>query len=192
MAYTGRTCLDFDPIWTRLVVLTLLSTVVLTVSPAYAHTSAELDMWSIRWEHQAMREGFTDELLAEYEDYATRHPRYFGRLIPTPTHTHPRTPQPSTMGTSVEQWRPLVEAHFRAADVDRAMRIMRCESGGNPDAKNPRSSASGLFQHLGKYWPTRSAAAGYDGVSIFDPTANVAVAAWLRDQAGGWGHWVCR
>ncbi|KKK91225.1 hypothetical protein LCGC14_2715090 [marine sediment metagenome] len=89
----------------------------------------------------------------------------------------------------------LVETYFRPADVDRALRIMQCESGGDPnimhDFSNP-ASASGLMQHLGKYWATRSAAAGYGGVSIFDPTANVAVAAWLRDHSGGWGHWVCR
>ena len=28
-------------------------------------------------------------------------------------------------------------------DVHRFLRIMQCESGGNPDAKNPNSSASG-------------------------------------------------
>ena len=129
---------------------------------------------------------------AEYEDWANRHPRYFGRTVPTPTHTHPRAPQQTNVGTGVEQWRSLVETYFRPGDVDRALRIMRCESGGNPNAKNPRSSASGLFQHLGKYWVRRSAAAGYAGASIFDPTANVAVAAWLRDQPGGFSHWVCR
>ena len=155
------------------------------MSPVYAHTTTELDAWAAEWEHRAMREGFTDDVLAEYEDWASRHPRYFNRPIP---HTHPRR----TYSAGVEQWRPLVAAYFRPGDVDRALRIMRCESGGNPNAKNPRSSASGLFQHLGKYWATRSAAAGYGGVSIFDPTANVAVAAWLRDQAGGWSHWVCR
>ena len=170
------------------------------MSPVVAHTDSELDQWREGWGRRAIASGLTIhwwdsqavDLKAEYEDYATRHPRYFGRPVPTPTHTHPTTPQPSTMGTGVEQWRSLVETYFRAADVDRALRIMRCESGGNPNAKSPISSASGLMQHLGKYWAARSAAAGWAGASIFDPTANVAVAAWLRDQAGGWGHWVCR
>ncbi len=131
-----------------------------------------------------MRNGFTDELLAEYKDYATRHPRYFGRPIP---HTHTRRASP--VGGGVEQWRSLVAAYFRPADVDKALRIMACESGGNPNAANSRSSARGLMQHLGKYWVRRSAAAGFAGISIFDPTANVATAAWLRDQPGGWLHW---
>ena len=156
--------------------------------PAYAHTTAELDTWSIEWEHQAKLEGFSNKVMAVYEDWATRHPRYFNRLVP---HTH-QSPVARTYSGGVEQWRPLVATYFRPGDVNRAMRIMACESGGNPNAKNPRSSASGLFQHLGKYWPARSTAAGYGGVSIFDPTANVAVAAWLRDQPGGFSHWVCR
>ena len=158
------------------------------MSPVYAHTTTELDAWAAEWEHRAMREGFTDDVVAEYEDWANRHPRYFNRIIP---HAHPRR----TFTGGVEQWRSLVETYFRPGDVDRALRIMQCESGGDPnimhDFSNP-ASASGLMQHLGKYWATRSAAAGWAGASIFDPTANVAVAAWLRDQPGGFSHWVCR
>ncbi len=127
----------------------------------------------------------TLDALDAYKDMAQRHPRYFGRPVP---HTHPRR----SFSGGVERWRPLVAAYFRPSDVDRALRIMACESGGNPNAKNPGSSASGLFQHLGKYWPARSAAAGYSGESIYDPTANVATAAWLRDQPGGFDHWMCR
>ena len=122
-----------------------------------------------------------------------RHPRFFGGHVHEAIgrQTPNRSPN-ADVPAGVEQWRTLVATYFRPADVDRALRIMRCESGGNPNAKNPGSSASGLFQHLGKYWPTRSAAAGFAGASIFDPTANVATAAWLRDQRGGFAHWVCR
>lgn len=72
------------------------------------------------------------------------------------------------------------------------MRVMACESGGNPLAKNPRSSASGLFQHLARLWPERSVKAGWPGADIFDPEANIAVAAWLYYYGGGPGHWVCK
>lgn len=92
------------------------------------------------------------------------------------------------MGSNVEQWRPLVAQHFPASEVERALCIMAYESGGNPNAKNPRSSASGLFQHLARYWPDRSTAAGWGGWSIWSPEANIAVAAWLQ-RTGGWGHW---
>ncbi len=89
----------------------------------------------------------------------------------------------------VEVWRPLVEAHFAPKDVARALAVISCESSGDPNAKNPRSSASGLFQHLGRFWEERSVKAGLPGTDIFDPTANVAVAAWLVYEGGGWSHW---
>ncbi len=90
---------------------------------------------------------------------------------------------------SVEDWRPLVEMFFAPGDVDRALRIIGCESRGNPSAKNPSSSASGLFQHLASAWPSRSAKAGWRGSDVFDPVANTAVAAWLVYRGGGWSHW---
>src|SRR5690606_27920786 len=91
--------------------------------------------------------------------------------------------------TSIADWRPLVARFFDPAHVDRALRIMTCESNGRVWAKNPRSTASGLFQHLGSLWATRSAAAGWAGSDVFDPVANVAVAAWLVYDNGGWSHW---
>jgi hypothetical protein len=90
---------------------------------------------------------------------------------------------------SVQDWRPLVELYFRPEHVDRALRIIACESRGDPAARNPRSSATGLFQHLARLWPSRAAAAGWEGASITDPVANVAVAAWLVYEGGGWSHW---
>jgi len=79
-------------------------------------------------------------------------------------------------------------------DVHRFLRIMQCESGGDPDAKNPNSSASGLMQHLTRYWPDRAERAGRPGADVFDPDANIWVSAWLALAApeGGWQHWVCR
>ncbi|HSJ29574.1 MAG TPA: transglycosylase SLT domain-containing protein [Acidimicrobiia bacterium] len=88
--------------------------------------------------------------------------------------------------------RGLVVDHFRPADVNRAIRVAWCQSSFNPAAVNPSSGASGLFQHLPEDWATRAEAAGHPGASIFDPTANVAVAAWmLYDLPGGWSHWDC-
>ncbi len=91
--------------------------------------------------------------------------------------------------TGAEDWRPLVASFFEPTDVDRAIRVIRCESGGNPTAKNPRSTASGLFQHLASMWGDRSVAAGVAGSDVFDPVANVQVAAWLVYEGGGWSHW---
>lgn len=83
----------------------------------------------------------------------------------------------------------LVELFFEQDDVDRALEIVNCESGGDPFAKNPTSTASGLFQHLASMWEERSRLAGWAGADVFDPVANVAVAAWLTYERGGWSHW---
>jgi len=110
----------------------------------------------------------------------------------------PTTQTPAAFWDNVERWRPAVtEAIFAfggdEADVHRFLRIMQCESAGLPDAKNPNSSASGLMQHLTRYWPDRAAAAGLPGADVFDPDANIWVSAWLALAApgGGWKHWVC-
>lgn len=104
-----------------------------------------------------------------------------------------------TFWDNVERWRPTVtEAIFafggNEADVHRFLRIMQCESAGLPDAKNPNSSASGLMQHLARYWPDRAERAGLPEANVFDPAANIWVSAWLALAApeGGWQHWVCK
>ena len=103
----------------------------------------------------------------------------------------PSLSSPTSFPLSVEQWRPLVEAFFSPSDVTWALRVISCESNGDPNADNPRSTASGLFQHLATYWGERSTKAGWGGSSIWDPEANIAVAAWLYYN-GGPGHWVCK
>ena len=101
-------------------------------------------------------------------------------------------------GAGVEPWRPLVQKHFPAEMVDGALRVMHCESRGDPLVVNRYSAASGLFQHLPYYWPSRATRAGWDGADIFDPEANIAVSAWLVrvTVAGGnsdpWAHWSCK
>lgn len=90
---------------------------------------------------------------------------------------------------NVEVWRPLVATYFAPEDVSRALSVISCESSGDPNAKNPTSSARGLFQHLGRFWPERSVKAGVPGADIFDPVANTIVASWLVYEGGGWSHW---
>jgi soluble lytic murein transglycosylase-like protein len=68
-------------------------------------------------------------------------------------------------------WRALV-ASF-AWDVGTALRIIQCESRGNPNARNPRSSARGLFQILG---------------GPLDPEANVRLA-FSMYSSRGWQPW---
>lgn len=98
---------------------------------------------------------------------------------------------------AVERWRSLVESFFPSHRVEEALRIIDCESNGDPDAYNPYSGASGLFQFIPETWATTSSRAGYAGASPFDPEANVASAAWLANeyQRQGqyyWQAWNCK
>lgn len=97
----------------------------------------------------------------------------------------------------VEQWRPLVEQFFPSNRVEEALRIMDCESNGDPDAYNPYSGASGLYQFLPSTWASTAPKAGYPDASPFDPEANTASAAWLANRyqelgSDYWAAWSCR
>lgn len=90
---------------------------------------------------------------------------------------------------AIARWRPLVSQFFEEADVDRALDVIWCESRGDRWAKNPNSTASGLFQHLASMWGDRAPLAGFPTADVYDPVANVGVAAWLVYERGGWSHW---
>lgn len=127
-----------------------------------------------------------------------------------PTTTAPETPESTDGGgggsvggggwnfpPSVEQWRSLVQAYFPSSRVDEALAILQCESLGDPDAYNPYSGASGLFQFLPSTWASTSPQAGFSGASAFDPEANIGTAAWLANRyqelgQGFWTPWSCR
>ena len=110
---------------------------------------------------------------------ATTAPAVAARVLPS---APPAAPRP------VEEWRSLVSSYFAPEHVDQALRIISCESGGDPNAQNRSSGAAGLFQHIPRYWDGRVAAAGMAGASIFDPIANVAASAYLA-YSDGWSHW---
>ena len=123
--------------------------------------------------------------------------RAMERGITVPIHEYVVPDQ--DFGPAVEQWRgEVVTAIARyggpASDVSKFLRVMRCESGGDPDAYNEASGASGLMQHLSNYFPWRAKMAGFEGASPFDPVANINTSAWLLYEhvAGGWQHWVCQ
>lgn len=131
----------------------------------------------------------------------------------TTTTTQPTTP-PTTVTTTapstqpapveggafppaVERWRPIVASYFPSSRVDGALAVIRCESAGDPNAYNPYSGASGLFQFLPATWATVSPRAGFEGASVFDPQANIGTAAWMSNYyasrgSGPWAPWTCR
>lgn len=84
-------------------------------------------------------------------------------------------------------WEADVAARWPAEQVGTACRIIMCESGGNPTARNPRSSASGIWQFLKGTW------AGYGGYAeawLAPPHVqhDAAFALWQRSS---WRPWSC-
>jgi len=164
-------------------------TLVLTASllvPIQAHTRAEMTAWEDAW-HIAAEVDLSAGLLAELVDMRQRHPWYWDE----PTQNPPRvdTTVHRGMGNDVEQWQPLVEIYF-GVNTDAALRVMACESGGNPEAKNPSSSASGLFQFLASTWK-KVTGENYPG-NVFDGESNIAAAAELSGGGSDWSQWSCR
>ena len=97
----------------------------------------------------------------------------------------------------VEQWRGLVSQFFPSHRVEQALRILNCESNGDPNAYNPYSGASGLFQFIPSTWATTAHRAGYPDASPFEPEANTASAAWLANRYEQlnlpyWMAWNCQ
>lgn len=95
----------------------------------------------------------------------------------------------------VTRWTWLVRDVFNSTCApwvtEDALRIIACESVGDPDAYNPSTGVSGLFQ-MAPGWFGMLDDLGFEGVSPFDPHANAALAAWLWRTTGGWSHWECR
>jgi len=91
----------------------------------------------------------------------------------------------------VEQWRPLVQQWFPSSRVEEALRIIDCESNGDPEAINPYSGAAGLFQFLPSTWASAAPPAGWGGYSPLHAEANISTAAWLanRYQELGYYYW---
>jgi hypothetical protein len=122
---------------------------------------------------------------------------FFGTLI-SGNYLPTWTSYGETFIDDVERWRSIsidaLSLYGQENQIDRFLRVMQCESRGNPDAYNASSGASGLMQHLENYWPWRAKMAGFEGVSPFDPTANIYTSAWLlfEHRAGGWQHWECK
>lgn len=70
----------------------------------------------------------------------------------------------------------------KEVDPDLILRIAKCESGLNPKAKNPNSTASGVFQFINSTWNH------YCKGDVFNAKDNVTCAVDLIAD-GGLSHW---
>lgn len=80
--------------------------------------------------------------------------------------------------------------------MDWALKIIDCESQGNPWADNPYSTARGLFQFLRSTWDNGPAPAlglpSYDSGAPYNAEWNIQAAAWLYANWGGRSQWSCK
>lgn len=102
---------------------------------------------------------------------------------------------PDPAVADVDQWRPILEAHFQPDRVADAAAVMRCESRGYAYADNPHSTARGLFQFIRSTWNWVAGILGlpaYGTGIVYDGHANIKAAAWLSAGGTDWTHWVCQ
>ncbi len=100
--------------------------------------------------------------------------------------SQPGPPPPGTQAV-----RDMITWYFKPlgqTNVDLALCVGYRESRYQADAVNVSSGASGVFQFMPFLWPIVSKAAGWNGSSVFDAKANVAVAAWTVANYG-WSPW---
>jgi len=81
----------------------------------------------------------------------------------------------ASLEDGVERWRPLVAKYFAPEHIDRALRVMICESHGDPNAFN--GFDRGLFQ------------IEEDDDDLFIPEVNVAEAARKADRGRTFASW---
>lgn len=109
------------------------------------------------------------------------------RSTPSPTPVATEVPVPQAVPVPASGIERLVCSYDWPCA--QALRVMWCESGGEPTAYNP-SGASGLFQIMRRYHEDKVIALGYTWDQIFIPEVNVAVAYKIY-SGSGWGLWDC-
>jgi len=145
-------------------------------SPAGAADPVCEQVWDrlAHWSEQEAEKGLTTSRLATLQE-----------LIPLFSEcTEAGLVEHEGMGSDAGRWRDLVEVYFDSDDVERVICLMESESGGNPNARNQSSGASGLMQVM----PGWADLFGYTPDDLFDPTVNLWIASQIRrDQ--GWAAW---
>ena len=169
---------------------TVAGTLLLLLIPlaAQAHTPTELDAWLDDWAQRA-NAALSAQLLDEWHDMTQRHPALLPHSAQEPAYDGSDAGARSSAGigsggAQVERWRFLVAIYFDADHVETALCLMAPESGGDPDAYNSSSGASGLMQVLSSW----ASVYGLFPPDLFDPNHNLRIAADLQRKYG-WSQW---
>lgn len=99
---------------------------------------------------------------------------------------------PTVHTGDVEQWRGLVAQYFPAGQVEYALAIMRCESGGNPNARGDMhlTFAGGAYGYSVGLFQIRQLPGRPSTEWLLNPENNVkhAYGMWA---SSGWAPWSC-
>jgi hypothetical protein len=179
-------------IYIAIITVSFIALLFWVSTPADAHTVEEMEAWDADWVERfnattvdgVLLPDLLAPLIAERVDWVDRH-RWYYFPEDAPDAAAGTASQPTAgytgMGSDVEQWRPLVTAYFGADKADIALCLMSYESGGNPNADNPNSTAAGLFQLLAQWHD-------YFGIDPYNPEQNISAAAQLQAMLG-WSQW---
>src|SRR3990167_5091733 len=84
----------------------------------------------------------------------------------------------------------LREAEIVDIDPQLALAVAFCESRLNPGAKNPNSTASGIFQFIRSTWKSTLERMKLPvSLDVFDADVNIRAGVWLMKQDGAMTHW---
>ena len=98
------------------------------------------------------------------------------------------TPEP-IVELSIEE-RILTGAENLGINPQLALAVAKCESGLDQGAKNPNSTASGIFQFLKSTWKSTLERMGLpEHLDVFDASSNIMAGLWLMKQDGASTHW---
>jgi len=89
-------------------------------------------------------------------------------------------------GDRINHW-----CSIHACNSSQLYRVMICESGGNPTAKNKSSDASGLFQFMPNTFSSNAKRINLAGANIWNGEHQVQVAAYMF-SIGQAKQWVCK
>ena len=102
-------------------------------------------------------------------------------------------------GTVTDTFLWEVATTFPPEEWRHAIHVAACESGFNPNARNPRSTASGIYQHLEStwrnetsYWNTRGYMFDPNIAARFDLGESVRLTGLMVERDRGWSQWSCR